>query len=80
MCRTDVAVGKVYVFCDDIVLLSAVWLLKCFLLCNIISVYCTMALVSTQRLTEMSTRNLAGVKRRPARKIDNLTAVCEPIF
>jgi hypothetical protein len=39
----------------------------------------TMALGSTQPLTEMSTRNLPGVKERPARKADNLTAICEPI-
>jgi hypothetical protein len=39
----------------------------------------TTALGSTQPLTEMSTRNLPGGKRRPARKADNLTAVCEPI-
>jgi hypothetical protein len=39
----------------------------------------TMALGSTQPLTEMSTRNLAGGKGRPARKADNLTAICEPI-
>jgi hypothetical protein len=39
---------------------------------------CTMALGSTQPLTEMSTRNLPGGKGRPARKADNLTAICEP--
>jgi hypothetical protein len=39
-----------------------------------------MALGSTQPLTEMSTRNLLGGKRRPARKADNLTAICEPIM
>jgi hypothetical protein len=38
-----------------------------------------MALGSTQRLTEMSTRNLPGGKGRPARGADNLTAICEPI-
>jgi hypothetical protein len=38
-----------------------------------------MALGSTQPLTEMSTRNLPGRKRRPAREADNLTAICEPI-
>jgi hypothetical protein len=38
-----------------------------------------MALVSTQPLTEMSTRNLSEVKGRKARKADNLTAICEPI-
>jgi hypothetical protein len=38
---------------------------------------CTMALGSTQPLTEMSTRNLPGGKERPARKADKLTAVCE---
>jgi hypothetical protein len=37
-----------------------------------------MALGSTQPLTEMSTRNLPGGKGRPARKADNLTAICEP--
>jgi hypothetical protein len=36
-----------------------------------------MALRSTQPLTEMSTRNLPGGKGRPARKADNLTAICE---
>jgi hypothetical protein len=38
-----------------------------------------MTLGSTQPLTEMSTRNLPGVKGQPARKADNLTAICEPI-
>jgi hypothetical protein len=38
----------------------------------------TMALGSPQPLTEMSTRNLPGVKKRPARKADNLAAICEP--
>jgi hypothetical protein len=35
-----------------------------------------MVLGSTQLLTEMSTRNLPGGKERPARKADNLTAIC----
>jgi hypothetical protein len=39
----------------------------------------TMALGSTQPLTEMSTRNLTECKGRPARKADNLTAICEPM-
>jgi hypothetical protein len=39
----------------------------------------TMALGSTQPLTEMSTRNLPEGKGQPARKADNLTAICEPI-
>jgi hypothetical protein len=40
----------------------------------------TMALGSTQPLTEMSTRNLpGGGKKRPARGADNLTAICELI-
>jgi hypothetical protein len=38
-----------------------------------------MVLGSTQPLTEMSTRNLPGGEERPARKADNLTAICEPI-
>jgi hypothetical protein len=38
-----------------------------------------MALWSTQPLTEMSTRNIPGGEGRPARKADNLTAICEPI-
>jgi hypothetical protein len=38
-----------------------------------------MALVSTQPLTEMSTRNLPGGKGRQARKADNLTVICGPI-
>jgi hypothetical protein len=37
-----------------------------------------MALGSTQPLTAMSTRNIPGGKGRPARKADNLTAICEP--
>jgi hypothetical protein len=39
----------------------------------------TMALGSTQPLTEMSTRNLPGGKGRPAHGADNLTAIWEPI-
>jgi hypothetical protein len=39
----------------------------------------TMILGSTQPLKEMSARNLPGGKGRPARKADNLTAICEPI-
>jgi hypothetical protein len=40
-----------------------------------------MTLGSTQPLTEMSIRNLPGVKGgRPARKASNLTAICEPII
>jgi hypothetical protein len=31
----------------------------------------------TQPLTEMSTTNFLGGKRRPARKADNLAAICE---
>jgi hypothetical protein len=38
-----------------------------------------MALGSTQPLKEMSIRNLPGGKGRPARKVDNLTAICEPM-
>jgi hypothetical protein len=38
-----------------------------------------MALGSTQPLTEMSTRNLPGVKGGlPARKADNVTVIYEP--
>jgi hypothetical protein len=40
---------------------------------------CIMALESTHPLTEMSTSNLHEAKTRPARKSDNLTAICEPI-
>jgi hypothetical protein len=40
---------------------------------------CTIALGSTQRVTEMSIKNLPGGKGRPERKADNLTAICEPI-
>jgi hypothetical protein len=39
----------------------------------------TMALRSTQSLTEMSTRNLPGGKGLQGRKADNFTAICEPI-
>jgi hypothetical protein len=38
-----------------------------------------MVMGSTQPLTEISTRNIPGDKGRPARKADNLTAICEPI-
>jgi hypothetical protein len=38
-----------------------------------------MALGSTQPLIELSTRNIPGGEGRPARKADNLTAICEPI-
>jgi hypothetical protein len=38
----------------------------------------TMVLGSTQPLTEMSTRNFPGGKKRPARRADNLTTICEP--
>jgi hypothetical protein len=37
------------------------------------------ALVSTQPLTEICTKNLPGGKGRLARKADNLTAICVPI-
>jgi hypothetical protein len=37
-----------------------------------------MALGSTQPLTEMSTRYLLGGKKRPARRADNLAAICVP--
>jgi hypothetical protein len=39
----------------------------------------TMALASTQPLTEMSTRNLYGGKGQPALKADYIIAICEPI-
>jgi hypothetical protein len=38
----------------------------------------TMALGSTQPLTKMSTRNLFGGKKRPARRAENLAAIYEP--
>jgi hypothetical protein len=38
----------------------------------------TMALGTTQSLTEMSSRNLPGDKGRPAHKADNLTPIFEP--
>jgi hypothetical protein len=37
-----------------------------------------MALGSTQPLTEMSSRNLPGGKKRPARRADNLATIYEP--
>jgi hypothetical protein len=37
----------------------------------------TMALGSTQSLTEISPRNLLEVSGRLARRADNLTAICE---
>jgi hypothetical protein len=39
-----------------------------------------MVLGLTQPVTEMSIKNLPGCKGRPARKADNLTAICEQIF
>jgi hypothetical protein len=39
----------------------------------------TMALGSTQPLTEITARNLPAGKGRPAQKADNLTTICEPI-
>jgi hypothetical protein len=38
----------------------------------------TVAPGSTQPLTEMSTRNLPGGNKRPARRSDKLAAICEP--
>jgi hypothetical protein len=38
----------------------------------------TMALGLTQPLTQMSTRNLPGGKKWPARRADSLAIVCEP--
>jgi hypothetical protein len=40
---------------------------------------CTMALGSTQSLTEMSTGNLPGGKEPPPHKTDNLAAICDAI-
>jgi hypothetical protein len=39
----------------------------------------TMPLGSTPSLTETNARKIPGGKARPARKADNLTAICEPI-
>jgi hypothetical protein len=39
---------------------------------------CTIALGSTQPLTEMSTGTILGDEGQPAHKADNLTAICEP--
>jgi hypothetical protein len=38
----------------------------------------TLALGSTQPLTEISIRNLHGGKKRPARRANNLAAICGP--
>jgi hypothetical protein len=38
----------------------------------------TMTLGSTQPLTQISTRNLPGGKKWPARRADNFVAICEP--
>jgi hypothetical protein len=38
----------------------------------------TMALGSTQPVSQMSTRNLPGGKKRPAHRAGNLSAICEP--
>jgi hypothetical protein len=39
----------------------------------------SIALGSSQPLTEMSTMNLPGGKEQPVCKADNLTAICESI-
>jgi hypothetical protein len=39
---------------------------------------CTMDLGSTQPLTKMSTRNVSGGRKRPARSPDNLAAIYVP--
>jgi hypothetical protein len=39
---------------------------------------CTVALESTQPITEMSTRNFPGGEKRPALGADNLAAICNP--
>jgi hypothetical protein len=39
-----------------------------------------MALVLTQPLTEMSSKNLSVVRTLSVRKADNLTVICEPII
>jgi hypothetical protein len=39
----------------------------------------TLALGWTQPVTEMSARNLPGVKGWPVHKADSLTAICDPI-
>jgi hypothetical protein len=39
-----------------------------------------MALDLSQPVTEMSRRNIPGVKGLPVRKADSFTAICEPIF
>jgi hypothetical protein len=46
---------------------------------NHIFLTATIAGDESQPLTEMSTRNLPGGKGRPARKADNLIAICELI-
>jgi hypothetical protein len=51
--------------------------LICFNLSN--SSSRTMALGFTQPLTEMSTRRSFWVKARPEPRVDNFTAICEPI-
>jgi hypothetical protein len=38
-----------------------------------------MALGSVQTLTELSTRDLPGGRRRSAYKADNFTAICDPV-
>jgi hypothetical protein len=47
------------------------------LLLVIVEPSCAMSLGSTQPLTEMSTRNLPGGKKRPVCRADNLAAICE---
>jgi hypothetical protein len=39
---------------------------------------CSMAMGSTQPLTEISTRNLPGGKKQPARRANNVAAIYEP--
>jgi hypothetical protein len=46
---------------------------------DLIHLAALMALGSTQPLIKMSTKNLPGAEGRPARRADNLNAICEPI-
>jgi hypothetical protein len=48
-----------------------------FLICLILPA-ALWALGSTQTPTEVSTRNLPGGKKRPARRADNFAAIYEP--
>jgi hypothetical protein len=46
---------------------------------SIVMIYVPSLIKIRLRIQKVDTTNLPGDKERPARKVDNLTATCEPI-